>query len=87
MITVSLHEVNLPDYSLPYLINGDSSGLSEGDISRIDSYMEYYYHLASIHVGGSVVISVDSEEGVFCGSPVFGLPCNCYEASIAVLKS
>jgi len=77
------HHTSLPGYSLPYLINGDDSGLDKQDKKRIDSFMEYYYHL--VGKNESLVINVDSEEGFFCGAPVFGLACTCYECTIVIL--
>lgn len=36
MVTVYERKVNMPDYAMPYLINGDNSGLTEDDIQIID---------------------------------------------------
>lgn len=88
MEVISIHEVKLPDYSLPYLINGDASGLNNTDIQRIDSYMEYYEHLAHIHTGGCVhIVLPDNFESYFSGYPDFGLACNVVDAEIWILRS
>jgi hypothetical protein len=78
------YQEDLPDYSLSYLINGDSSGLDDEDIRNIDEFMEYYYNLAE-DLNGNVVIDIISDESFFTNSPAFGLACNCYESNINIL--
>jgi hypothetical protein len=81
------YDVKLPDYSLSYLINADSSGIDESDIKIIDDYMQEYYDIADQCNGNVVIEIVDSEyaESYFSNSPEFGLPCNVMDCIIAIL--
>ena len=85
MKTIGSYTVYLPDYALSYLVNDDSSGIEEEDKKTIDSYMEFFYHEAKIN-NGSVIIDTTSNESFFTWSPAFGLACNCFKASIIILK-
>jgi hypothetical protein len=86
MKTQAIYSVKLPDYSLPYLINGDSSGLEEEDKTAIDQYMNYYYDIAeSYH--GSVVINPLDMEAYFTWKPAFGLACNVVDTDIIILSN
>ena len=78
------YEVKLPDYSLSYLINGDSTGLTDDDKAAIDRYMDDYYNTALLY-HGDVVIELESQEGYFTWYPPFGLACNVYDCVIAIL--
>lgn len=88
MITHAEYDVRLPDYSICYLINGDSSGLDESDILTIDNCMKRFYDIAD-SVNGSLIISVmdsdDNQESYFSSSPLFGFPCHVYDAKIIIL--
>lgn len=85
---MKIHEVYdnlpIPGYALSYLVNGDDSGLDENDKKDIDDYMKDYYTRAD-SVNGHVVFSVDSEEGYFDSCPEFGLACDVYDCTIAIL--
>ena len=83
---IDTYQENLPDYSLPYLVNDDSSGLDDDDIKNIDEFMEYYYDLAE-ELGGNVVIDVTSDESSFTSYPAFGLACDCYASNINILHN
>ena len=78
------YEVDLPGYSLSYLINGDSSGIDEVDVKNIDSFMKQFYD-ESAELNGNVVIDIIDEEGSFTHCPEFGLACDCYAATINIL--
>jgi len=84
MKTIKEYEINLPDYSLSYLINADSSGLSEEEVKTIDNYMRFYYNLAKFD-NASVIISPE-EESFFTWNPAFGLACDCTKATILIVK-
>ena len=88
MKTHAEYEVRLPDYSICYLINGDSSGLEQSEIYTIDNRMKRFYDIAE-SVNGSLTISVmdsdDNQESYFSSFPLFGLPCNVYDAKIIIL--
>lgn len=82
------YDVKLPNYSLTYLINGDSSGIDGDDILTIDNGMKRFYEIAD-SVNGSLTISVmdsdDNQESYFSSWPLFGLPCSVYDAKIIIL--
>jgi hypothetical protein len=80
----SYNNLPIPGYALPYLVNGDDSGIEPDDKQAIDNYMAQFYQTAQ-NCGGGVVISVESNEGYFTHYPEFGLPCNCYDCTIAIL--
>jgi hypothetical protein len=81
---ISEYKVSLPEYSLAYLINNDTSSLDSDDKIIIDDAMLDFYDEVDKN-GGSVVISVDNEESHFTWLPFFGLPCNCVDATILIL--
>lgn len=86
MKTQAIYQVKLPEYSLPYLINGDGSGLNDFDKKTIDNYMAEFYQLAESY-NGDVVINVDTEESsYFTWKPAFGLACEVHDAEIAILS-
>ena len=65
--------VQLPDYSLNHIFNGDSSGLEDNDIKAIDEFCAGY--------NNPTFNLIDDEPG-FTHCPEFGLPCNCYETEV-----
>ena len=90
MKTIAEYDVQLPEYSLTYLINDDSSGLTDIDKKVIDFYMENFYIEANKN-HGDVIVDImtdenDNSEGYFTWNPAFGLPCTCYDAKIIILE-
>ena len=79
--------LKIPDYSLPYLINGDDNGLSDEDRNTIDGYMLQYYELAEEN-NGHVIIGFEhsDEEPFFTWNPEFGLACNVMTCTIQIVK-
>lgn len=71
-------DVKLPTWSLSYIINGESSGITEDDKKMVDEYMAQF-------TGGDVIVDVSDEEEYFTWSPEFGLACNVVDATILVL--
>jgi hypothetical protein len=79
------HNVKLPTYSLPYLINGDDSGLSSEDKTDIDVFMNKFYQDFK-PVNCDAIIDYDSEsESYFTWSPAFGLACDVFDCTILIL--
>jgi hypothetical protein len=74
----------IPSYALPYLINNDSSGLSQDDIGIIDRWLDDWLE-ASRGVEGYIVISPTGESEHFTRFPEFGLPCMYIECDISIL--
>lgn len=65
----------IPSYALPYLINGDASGLTDEDIEEIDNWVQQN--------GISNVCQPEEEYPYFCTHPAFGkaadvFDCVCY---------
>jgi hypothetical protein len=78
----------IPEYSLSYLINSDSSGITQDDIEIIDKWLKSYQDLAD-HVNGFIEIElVNSEiaESYFSWYPAFGLACTCYDCNVMIVK-
>jgi hypothetical protein len=85
MKTLEDYEVEIPDYALSYLVNGDSSGLEKEDIETIDNYMQYYYDRAK-ELNGYVLFDIKdmNDEGGFNHNPEFGLACNTITCIILI---
>lgn len=75
----------IPSYALPYLINGDASGLCEEDKNIIDKWLDAWVIRAE-KLGGGLVISPTGQEEEFSHYPEFGLPCGYIECDILVLS-
>jgi hypothetical protein len=74
----------IPAYALPYLINGDASGLSDEDKTTIDKWLNHWVKDAE-KLGGAVIISPTGQEEEFTHYPEFGLPCGYIECDIVIL--
>ena len=79
-------DLRIPDYALPYLVNGDASGLEESDVKAVDAYMAQYYDEARA-IGGHVIFSAGDGEASFTWYPEFGLACDCVDCTILVVHS
>ena len=77
--------VDIPDYALSYLINGDASGLDEEDKRNADKFMKHYEDIAEKYNSSVIIAPEDYNEGSFCSNPAFGLPCNTFECRIIIL--
>jgi hypothetical protein len=82
MKTIKEYTIQLPEYSLCYLINGDSSGLSNIDIQAIDNW---YAHIDN-NTNHQIIINPIEDEGHFTWYPEFGLACNCVDCTILILS-
>ena len=78
--------LRIPSYALPYLVNGDASGLEDSDVKAIDRYMSQYYEEAK-SVSGHVIFSAGDGDSFFTRHPEFGLACDCVECSVLIVKS
>ena len=76
----------IPDYALPYLVNSDSTGLTEEEITTIDEWSD---EMRDNGFDPTVltfvteddehnIITDDEQEASFENFPAFGLPTNCY---------
>lgn len=82
-------EAKIPDYALPYLINGDDSGISMEDKKIIDQWESTYLAIAEDWKGIFEVALPSNEnwESYFTGNPEFGLACNVVDCTLLVLVS
>lgn len=79
MQIISKHSnLNIPTWALCYLVNGDSEGLNDKEISQIENFLEGF--------GPGQVLFSSKEEDFFTKYPEFGLPCNCVESEIIMVK-
>jgi hypothetical protein len=79
-------ELAIPSWALSYLVNDDSTGLSDQDQAQVDSFMADFEAEAK-SLNAHVMFADDAEGGeFFTNSPEFGLPCNCVEAKILIMQ-
>lgn len=76
---------SIPDYALPYLCNGDASGLSPDDLRNIDKWADemrvfgFTPDLFSfVRLDGDALYVDPGQEASFTSCPAFGLPCDCF---------
>ena len=77
---------SLPSWALPYIVNGDSDGLSEDDILLIEKWENKMLELGFkpdvfdfVHEDENGEIYLDPEqEPYFDSLPEFGLPSDCF---------
>ena len=87
MKTVYKESVNIPDYAMCYLVNGDSSGLNDDDITLIDTWINVYYAKAEKLQGHLNIVQLnDNDSGSFDSFPPFGLACNTFECELIILS-
>jgi hypothetical protein len=74
----------VPTYALSYLVNGDASGLGEGETETIDTWLaECRENLLASHPGATIdLVTRDGAEGSFTSSPAFGLACDCIPGAV-----
>ena len=78
--------LNVPDYALFYLVNGDDSGIEPDDKAIVDAWYAEFEQKANA-VNGHVIFSTETDdEGYFSNSPEFGLPCTCYDCTIIIVR-
>ena len=64
---------NLPTWALPYLINGDASGLSDDEQEMVDEWVDRIPHI------GFIDFECADENEFFSPCPAFGKPTTCEE--------
>lgn len=71
-------KMNIPDYALSYLVNGDASGLEDGEQEELD---DWYKQMR--------VISIEptNKHNEFDNNPEFGLPCATTECKVITKDS
>lgn len=90
--------LKVPTYAIPYLVNGDSSGLNEQDKHVIDLWFNDYQ--ARVQENESLIFSVNPEvieqddgtsilqeqEPQFTWKPEFGLACDVMICTILIVS-
>jgi hypothetical protein len=91
MKTIDYISDDVPTYALPYLVNGDSSGMEESDIAACDAWFdECTAKLQSDYPGASIqFLTADGDEygehgDEFNRNPAFGLACATLKCVFAV---
>lgn len=77
---------SIPSWALPYIVNGDSEGLSEDDIALIEKWENKmlklgfildFYDFVREDENGELYLDPE-QEAYFDSFPAFGLPSDCY---------
>lgn len=72
----------IPTWSLCYLINGDRTGLTDGEIRMIDEWMnDWQVQIVSPRTDGE-----DNAQPYFSHYPLFGLPTEVEDCDILYLN-
>lgn len=74
---ISVKVENIPEWAVGYMAYGDSTGLSDKEISQIDNWMKEN-KLSNL--------SEVSDERHFASHPEFGLACDCVEGTFIKIK-
>lgn len=82
--TILYKNLNVPNWALPFLINGDSSNISRQDRFILSDWMLSIKKEVEKIGGGNWEISTTETTG-FTWHPAFGLACDCTECDIIVL--
>lgn len=68
---------NIPEWALPYLVDGDNTGLEDGELMMVD---EWVVNQFPDH--NCLVFSTNDEVCEFSTNPAFGLPTSIIETTI-----
>ena len=78
--------IAVPEYAIPYLVNGDTEGLSEQDVKNIDEFADDMakkgfhadiFTFVTEDANGNLIEDENAEPS-FTWSPAFGDACGCY---------
>jgi|WetSurSiteA1Bulk_404760.scaffolds.fasta_scaffold57653_2 hypothetical protein len=85
MKKVSVEVVRFPAYALSYLINGDSSGITEEDVTAIDAW--WNEQVSALTEGQHLILDpADQADQYFTWHPAFGLACDVIDCNLVVLE-
>lgn len=77
---------SIPSWALPYIVNGDSDGLSEEDIALVEKWKNKMlergfnpdvFDFVREDENGELYLEPE-QDSYFDSFPAFGLPCECY---------
>ncbi len=72
---------NVPQWAVNYLVDADSSGLSDEDRQMVDRWI-----LKLAGEGLELLCPIDGSENEFCSAPAFGLACGTVDFVAAKSK-
>ena len=72
---------NVPQWAVNYLVNADSSGLTDEDRQMVDRWI-----LKLAGEGLELLCPIDGSENEFCSAPAFGLACGTVDFVAAKSK-
>lgn len=82
--------IDLPTWSLPAIVNGDYSDLSEQDEENVDNFADLmwekgfnYDRFDFVEITDTGLEIIDNPQEYFCGLPAFGKPCGCFKVFYA----
>lgn len=80
MVIIEERTIDIPKWSLPYLINGDLDTLTEDEIESINTFENYVTNNREY----SYTISPQNNCNEFNANPYFGLPCSTIECQLVI---
>lgn len=72
---------NVPQWAVPYFVNGDVSGMDAEDIKLATDFEKKL-----LDQGLRLICQIDGTENEFCHCPAFGLACDTVDFEAEVLK-
>jgi len=75
--------INFPSWALCALVNGDTTGLTDYEISLVDKF-ESDWNKVSKETGGTHFGQDTTGESYFCWYPEFGPACDCYSMTVYI---
>jgi hypothetical protein len=85
-ISQRFDDLNIPEWALPYLINGDPSGLEPVDVLTVSRWLRTFDEIAE-RLDGTVYVETDGGAfSFFSSSPAFGLPTTCENGAVLILS-
>lgn len=79
-------EIDLPEWSLCYIVNGDASGIEERDEKQVDRFMARV-NARAVELGAIACVDpLADQEAKFNSCPEFGLACNTLLTFVSFLK-
>lgn len=72
----------IPTWSIGYIINGDSTGLTEDEIRMIDSWLNEW----QVEIVSPITDGQGNAQSYFSHCPLFGLPAEVEECDIIYMN-
>lgn len=87
MKIVNYIEDKIPSYAVTYLVNGDASGLADGEQETADTWLaECRGNLLASHPGATInLVTRENYHPSFVAFPAFGLACDCTPGAVVAM--